>query len=150
MGSVVRREESGRWRGGLFDHCASVEGCWGREGTGDKNQEKKLEHSLRGRSPGVQPQRGHCLLSDLGPARVAVLPQPVLTSRVVGKVWRIQQPGLLCARMTPGQWLRPQEGSWVLPGVELVASACQAPGRLRSAGGRWVGAGRPQVGGPPW
>lgn len=94
----------------------------------------------------MQPQRGHRLLSDLGSASMAVLPQPVLTSRVVGKVWRIQQPGLLCARMTPGQWLRPQEGSWVLPGVELVASARQAPGRLRSAGRRRVGAGPP----PGW
>ena len=43
MGSVVRREESRRWRGELLDHCISVEGRWGREGTGDKSQEKKLE-----------------------------------------------------------------------------------------------------------
>ena len=41
--------------------------------------------------------------------------------------WRVldpcQQPGLLCAPMTPARRLRPQEGSRVLPGAELVASA---------------------------
>ena len=61
--------------------------------------------------------------------------------------WRVlvprEQPGLLCAPMTLGGRLRPQEGSRLLPGAELVASAHQAPGWLRSAGGRWVGAGAP-------
>ena len=61
--------------------------------------------------------------------------------------WRVlvprEQPGLLCVPMTPGGRLRPQVGGWVLPGAELVASAHRAPGWLRSAGGKRVGARAP-------
>lgn len=61
----------------------------GGEGAGDTSREKKLE----GRAwPEGKPQHGHRPLGDPGPARVAVPPQPALTSRVVGTVRWIRRP----------------------------------------------------------
>ena len=87
----------------------------GGEGTGDKSQEKKLE----GRAwPEGQPQHGHHPLGDPGPARVAVLPQLALMSRVVRTV----------------QWIRRLEGARPKSAARLAlcpndpCPAVEAPG----------------------